>query len=81
MKLKRNNNHKLPTLTPEGCVTPNQPTEADLLRVEIALLHKRLFAQSHAIKQLNHTFRFVLTTLGQPMHIKGTTKSARKGKL
>jgi len=55
-----------------------QPTEADLLRVEIALLHKRLFAQSHAIKQLNQTFRFVLNTLGQPMHIKGTTKPAKK---
>jgi len=58
-----------------------QPTEADLLRVEIALLHKRLFAQSHAIKQLNHTFRFVLNTLGQPFHIKGTRKPAKKGKL
>jgi hypothetical protein len=58
-----------------------QPTEADLLRVEIALLHKRLAAQSHAIKQLNHTFRFVLNTLGRPMHVKGTTKPARKGKL
>ena len=72
---------KSPALTPADCGTAMQPTEADLLRQEIALLHKRLLAQSHAIRQLNQTFRFVLNTLNQPMIVKNTTKPARKGKL
>ncbi len=44
-----------------------QPSEADLLRVEIAQLRQRVADQSHAIKQLNHTIRFVVRTLGQPL--------------
>jgi hypothetical protein len=54
------------------------PSQNDLLCQEIAQLHRRIAAQSHALRQMRHTIRFVLNTLGKPMHVKGTTKPARK---
>jgi hypothetical protein len=70
-------------LTPASCGTAMQPSpsENDLLCQEISHLHKRIQAQSHALKQMRHTIRFVLNTLGKPMHVKGTRKPAKKGKL
>jgi len=65
-------------LTPD--FGPEPPTEADLLRQEITLLRHRIQCQSHALKQLNHAVRFVMNTLGKPMHIKGMDKPAKKGK-
>lgn len=75
-------------LTPESCGTPMLTPELSLSvsivhaqAAEIERLTQRVDAQRHALRELNKAIRFVLNTLGKPMHVKGTRKPAKKGKL
>jgi hypothetical protein len=68
-------------LTPESCGTPmpTPPTQNELLLLaEIRVLRQSNQAQRHALKELNKAIRFVLNTMGKPLHVKGMNKPARK---
>jgi hypothetical protein len=64
---KVGDNVRLDILTPDFSKPLPVPSEADLLRTEIALLRTRVAAQSHALKQINAAVRFVFNTFHEPL--------------
>jgi hypothetical protein len=79
---KRRNLNLLPPLTPESAA-PQQEPDCDncrLLHVEITHLRDRIFAQSHALVELNKAIVFALKTLNQPLTPKPMRGPARRGK-
>jgi len=66
-----------PAITPDFTSLFN--TETDLLKQENKELHERVRQQSHAIRELNRTFRFVLKTLNKPLRVRQTKESAKRG--